>query len=348
MADTITIAVDAMGGDEGPQMTVPGVAAFLSDVSDARVVLHGNEGALAPLAAQDLKPFMDRVEIAHTDAVIAMDDKPAQAIRRRDTSMGNAIKSVKTGGANVAVSAGNTGALMAIAKLTLRMMPGIDRPAIVASWPNPNGMSAVLDVGANVECSAEQLVEFAIMGEAFHRAIHGKTKPTVGLLNIGTEDVKGHEEIKRAAKLIGDCALDMDFRGFVEGDGISLGHTDVIVTDGFTGNIALKTAEGAARLIAHYVREAYSENVGTKMAAMASMGVLKRIKDQLDPSRVNGGVFLGLNGLVVKSHGGTNPRGFAAALTVAHHMARSHFADEIASNLSRLDANKRLPAEGVV
>ncbi len=342
------IAVDAMGGDAGPEVTIPGVALFLDQAADdVDISLFGDKTQIQPHMAS-LQAQAHRVTVHHTAETVAMDEKPAQAIRRRETSMALAIKAVKDKTAAVAVSAGNTGALMAVAKLGLRTMPGIDRPAICASWPSPEGMGAVLDVGANVECSAEQLVEFAIMGEAFHRAVHGKAKPTVGLLNIGTEDVKGHDEIKRAAKLIRDCGLDMDFRGFVEGDGISLGHTDVIVTDGFTGNVALKTAEGAARLIAHYVREAYSESMASKMAAVASMGVLKRIKERLDPSRVNGGVFLGLNGVVVKSHGGTDAKGFAAALTVANQMAHSQFADEIAKNLNRLEDVRGLPTESVM
>jgi glycerol-3-phosphate acyltransferase PlsX len=225
---------------------------------------------------------------------------------------------------------------MAIAKVVLRMMPNVHRPAIAASWPTPDGYCVVLDVGANVDCAPRQLVEFAIMGEAFHRAVHGAARPSVGLLNVGTEELKGNEIVRAAAQLIKDADLDMNYAGFVEGDDISLGRVDVVVTDGFTGNVALKTAEGTAKLVAGFLREALKSDPLAMAGAVLSRGALKRLKDRMDPRSVNGGVFLGLNGAVVKSHGGTDGVGFATALRIAVEMARSNFRDEVGRNLQRL------------
>jgi glycerol-3-phosphate acyltransferase PlsX len=240
--------------------------------------------------------------------------------------------------ANAVVSGGNTGALMAIAMLRLRLQEGVHRPALVASWPTTKGFAAVLDVGANVSAEAAQLVEFAIMGEAFHRAVFGTARPKVGLLNVGSEDQKGHEEIRAAARLVRTARVDFEFAGFIEGDDISKGDVDVIVTDGFTGNIALKTAEGTARLVSGFLREALGSSLLSKAGALLAYPALKRLKARMDPSTVNGGVFLGLNGLVVKSHGGSDAKGFAAAVNVAVRMAKSHFRDEVGANLARLAA----------
>jgi glycerol-3-phosphate acyltransferase PlsX len=334
----IVLAIDAMGGDHGPGVTIAGLAAFHARQSVAhRYVVCGDlPGMEAALAAYPA--LKAHCTLQHTDVHVSMDEKPATALRKRGSGMAMTIDAVKSGAAHAAVSAGNTGALMAISKLALRMMPGVDRPALVASWPNPYGMGAVLDMGANVECSASQLVEFAIMGEAFHRAVHGTAKPRVGLLNIGSEEMKGVDSVREAAQMIRDQALDMNFIGFVEGDGISMGHADVIVTDGYTGNIALKTAEGTAKLISHFMKAAFTAGPLARLGALAALPVLKKLKERLDPSTVNGAVFLGLNGTVVKSHGGTNAKGFAAAISVASQMAQSDFAAEVARNLARVSA----------
>ena len=252
--------------------------------------------------------------------------------------MWNAVESVKAGEAHAAVSAGNTGALMAIARLLLRMVGTLDRPALVANWPTLGGVTAVLDVGANVICDAERLVEFAVMGVAYHRAVWHSHKPTVGLLNIGTEVDKGHEEVKGADRLLRDNDFDLDYRGFVEGDDIAKGVVDVIVTDGFTGNVALKTAEGLARFFRAELRKTFTASLLAKLGALIARRPLADMAERLDPSSINGGPFLGLRGIVVKSHGGADARGFANAIRVAMDLAGSDFAAEIDRNLERFAA----------
>ncbi len=336
MSSTVTISIDAMGGDRGPAEVVEAVAlAARRHGPAARFLIHGDEHALAPLLA--LHPDAQAVaQIRHTDTFVTMTDKPSDAIRRaRGSSMWNAIAAVRAGEAGVAVSAGNTGALMAISKVVLRMAPNAHRPAIAASWPTPHGYSVVLDVGANVSCAPRQLVEFAIMGEAFARAVHGQERPSVGLLNVGQEDMKGHEVVRAAADILKSSDLDIAYRGFVEGDDISLGAVDVVVTDGFTGNVALKTAEGAAKLVGGWVREALTRDISSKLGAALARGALMELKDRMDPRHVNGGVFLGLNGVVVKSHGGADAVGFATALRIAFDVARSNFLSEVEANLAR-------------
>jgi glycerol-3-phosphate acyltransferase PlsX len=252
-----------------------------------------------------------------------MEEKPGQALRRgRNTSMWRAIESVKNGEAQVVISAGNTGALMAMSMFQLRTLEGIDRPAIAALWPTKRGQSVVLDVGANVVVSAEQLVDFAVMGEAFARGILGLERPTVGILNVGEEDAKGHDAVKEAAQILRRVDLPIEFCGFVEGDDISEGTVDVIVTDGFSGNIALKTAEGMAKLIVFYLRTALRRSLFGRVGALFASGALKALRRKLDPRAANGGIFLGLNGVVVKSHGGADALGFAAALDMAIDMAK--------------------------
>jgi glycerol-3-phosphate acyltransferase PlsX len=283
--------------------------------------------------------------VRDAEKIIAMDVKPSQAMRQgKGSSMWNALASVETGEAQVAVSAGNTGALMAIAMLRLRKMDGVHRPALIANWPTAKGFVAVLDVGANVEADASQLVEFAIMGEAYQRAVRGEPRPRVGLLNVGSEDQKGHEEIRAAGRLIRQAGVDIDFHGFIEGDDISKGTVDVVVTDGFTGNVAIKTAEGTARLVAGFLREALSGGVLSRLGALLAYPALKRLKDRMDPRTVNGGVFVGLNGLVVKSHGGADGHSYAAAIDVAVRMAGSHFREEVVANLARLSIAEAAPA----
>lgn len=330
-----------MGGDHGPSVTVAGASRAAERLAGraVRFLLHGDSARLNAELARS--PGLTGVaEVRHTDKTIAMDEKPAQALRRsKGTSLWNAIEAVKTGEAHAAVSAGNTGALMAVSRLVLRMAaPGLDRPALVASWPTLKGVSAVLDVGANIESDAHQLVEFALMGEAFHRAVHGSKRPTVGLLNVGSEDMKGHEEVREAHAILKDGAFDLDYRGFVEGDDIGKGTVDVVVTDGFTGNIALKTAEGTARFIATVLRENLTADLPSKVGALVAAPALQRIRQRLDPGAVNGGPLLGLNGLVVKSHGGADAKGFANALKVAADLAASDYASEITRRMEQLGA----------
>ena len=340
MPQSLVISIDAMGGDHGPSVVVPSLkrAAERLQGKDVRFLLHGDEARITA-GLKHIGDIAARCEVRHTDQVIAMDEKPATALRRgKGSSMWNAVEAVKKGEAHAAVSAGNTGALMAISKLLLRMAaPGLDRPAIVASWPTSRGITAVLDVGANVQSDAAQLVEFAIMGEAFHQAVHGSEKPTVGLLNVGSEDVKGHEEVREAQTLLREGGFDIDYRGFVEGTDIAKGTVDVIVTDGFTGNIALKTAEGTARFISDLMKEALTSSPLSKMGALLAMGALKAMRARIDPNSLNGGPLLGLNGVVVKSHGGADAKGFANAIKVAADLAASNYAERIARNLERLD-----------
>lgn len=347
MGSEAVISIDAMGGDHAPRSVVAGAALAARGGAGVRYLLHGDQRQLEPLLAE----FPDCAaisEIRHTETSVSMTDKPSEALRRsRGSSMWNAVSSVKAGEARVALSAGNTGALMAISKLVLRTLHNVHRPAIAASWPTPQGFCVVLDVGANVEVDPRQLVEFAIMGEGFHRALYGSKMPSVGLLNVGSEDLKGNKTVQEAAQLLRTAKLDLNYIGFVEGDDISMGGADVVVTDGFTGNVALKTAEGTARLLGAFMREAYKADLLSKMGAALSYGALKRLKARMDPNNVNGGVFLGLNGMVVKSHGGVGPEGFANALRIGAEIAHSDFMSEVARNLGRLAAVETpVPAGG--
>jgi glycerol-3-phosphate acyltransferase PlsX len=338
LSKSLIISIDAMGGDHGPAVCVRGALIASQRIPDLRFQLHGDQALIeAELARMPaLRPL---VQVIHADRAIAMDEKPAQAMRRgKGTSLWAAVESVKNGEAAAVVSAGNTGALMAISKLQLRMAADLERPAIVASWPTARGMSAVLDVGANVESDAEQLVEFAIMGAAFHRAVHGSTRPTVGLLNVGSEDQKGHEDVREAHALLRATTLDLDYRGFVEGNDIAKGTVDVVVTDGFTGNIVLKSAEGLARYFANEIKATFKSSPLAMLGALIALPALNGMRRRLDPGRVNGGPLLGLNGIVVKSHGSADANGFAAAIKVAVDLARSDYSAEIALNVQRLMA----------
>jgi glycerol-3-phosphate acyltransferase PlsX len=343
----LVISIDAMGGDHGPSVVVPGVALACKRMQDQdiRFLLHGDGTKLE--AELKRSPAAACIcDIRHTDTVVAMDEKPAQALRRsKGTSLWNAVEAIRAGEAQAAVSAGNTGALMAISKLILRMAGGLDRPAIVASWPTTRGVTAVLDVGANIDSEAEQLVEFAIMGAAFHHAVHGSTRPTVGILNVGAEDVKGHQEVRDAHQILRGAEFDFDYRGFVEGDDIAKGTVDVVVTDGFTGNVALKTAEGMARFFSTLMKDALTSNMQSKLGALIAYPALRAMRNRIDPRSVNGGPLLGLNGIVVKSHGGTDAKGFANAVHVAADMARSDYAQEIARNMGRLSSALEKPLQ---
>lgn len=325
-----------MGGDNAPGVIVEGVAQFLAARPQSRVLLHGDEARLGPLLEAH-SGVADRCEIVHTDTAITSDMKPSQALRRgKGSSMWNALECVKDGRAAAAVSAGNTGALMAISMLVLRKMEGVHRPAMTAAWPTLRGRSVVLDVGANVEADAAQLVSFAIMGEAYARAILGIEHPSIGLLNIGSEEMKGHDEVREAHEWLRSANLGLNYKGFVEGDDISTGAVDVVVTDGFTGNVALKTAEGVARMLATRMREAFLSSLLSKMGALLARGGLGQLRTQMDPSNVNGGVLLGLGGVSVKSHGGTDARGFARACELAADLATSHYREEVAANLEKI------------
>ena len=330
-----------MGGDHGPAVVVPGVHDYIRrhGGEGVRFLFHGDEAAIAAEMTRS-RLTAETCEIRHTDKVVAMDEKPAQAMRRgKGSSLWNAVESVKSGEAGAVVSAGNTGALMAISKLILRMSaPGLERPAIVASWPTLKGVTAVLDVGANIESDAEQLIEFAIMGEAFHAAVHGSGRPTIGILNVGSEDMKGHEDVREAHAVLRAGGLDLNYHGFVEGDDIAKGTVDVVVTDGFTGNIALKTAEGTARFISALLKEALSSGVQAKLGALIALPALKAMGQKIDPSAINGGPLLGLNGIVVKSHGGANAKGFGNAIRIGVDLARSDYLAKVGEKMGKLDA----------
>ena len=331
------ISIDAMGGDHGPAVTVAGVARAIKALSGepVRFLLHGDAAALEAVLARS--PDVAAVsEIRAASGVIGSDAKPAHAMRRgKGTSMWNAIESVRGGEARAAVSAGNTGALMAISRLLLRMTGDMDRPALVANWPTLRGTSSVLDVGANVVCDADRLMEFAIMGVAYHRAVHKTSRPTVGLLNVGTETEKGHDDVRGADRLLRQFDLGFDYHGFVEGDDIAKGTVDVVVTDGFTGNVALKTAEGLARFFSAQLRTTFTGSLQAKLGALIARPALRKMAERLDTGSVNGGPFLGLNGIVVKSHGGADARGFSNAIVLAGRLARSDVAAEIERDLQR-------------
>ncbi len=335
---TITLSVDAMGGDFAPKAVVEGLEIARVRRPGVKYLLHGDETRLNELVSGKAG-LASSVSIRHASNVVAMDDKPSQALRRgRETSMWRAIDSVRQGEAQAAVSAGNTGALMAMAKFQLRPLDGIARPAIAAQWPTVRGQTVVLDVGANVGSEARHLVDFAVMGAAFARAIYGLPKPTLGLLNIGVEELKGNEHVKAAAQLLRDSGLPIQFQGFVEGDDISLGAVDVVVTDGFTGNVALKAAEGTAKLIGQYLKDALNRSWMSKLGAALASGAFRVLKTKMDPRSVNGGVFLGLNGLVVKSHGGTDGLGFASAVDLAVDMAQADLSNRIAADMASIQS----------
>lgn len=335
-ANALVLSVDAMGGDHGPKVTVPAVARALGKNPNLWVLMHGDEVQIGPELLK-LGSLSKRVVVQHTDQSIAMDEKPAQVLRRRGTSMMNAINSVKSKEAKAMVSAGNTGALMALSKMLLKMMADdLERPAIACSWPSVSGYKTVLDVGANVQSDAHQLIEFALMGAAFHRALRGKDRPVIGLLNVGSEDVKGHDEVREAHRLLREGEFAFDYHGFVEGDDLCLGHeADVIVTDGFTGNIALKTAEGVAKFIKQMLKDAFKSSPLAMLGAFLAQGALKSMGRKIDPGAANGGPLLGLKGIVVKSHGGADVAAFANALDVAISLAASGYEADITACLAR-------------
>jgi phosphate acyltransferase len=343
MGAPVTIALDAMGGDHGPSVVVAGAAIALVRHPEMRFVLVGDAARIEAEFA--LHPALaSRAKILHTDVAVAMDSRPSQALRkgRWRSSMWLALEAVRDGRADAAVSAGNTGALMAMAKFCLKTIAGVDRPAIAAIWPTIEAECIVLDVGANVGADSRQLVEFALMGASMARALFGIERPSIGLLNIGVEEVKGLDEIKKAAATLKDAPLPIEYRGFVEGDGVGRGAVDVVVTDGFTGNIALKTAEGTAKQIGEYLRAAMGRSLLARIGAVLAQGAFHALKEKMDPRQLNGGIFLGLNGIVVKSHGGTDATGFASAIDTAYDMASSGVVKRLASDVARFHAELQL------
>ncbi|MES2119693.1 MAG: phosphate acyltransferase PlsX [Pseudomonadota bacterium] len=341
MSGAPRIAIDAMGGDTGPVAMIAGASRALREDSSLRFAFYGDEAVLAQEVARH-RNLKDKAEIVHSPEAIASSEKPSQAIRRaRTTSMGMAINAVKEQKADAAVSGGNTGAMMAMSKLALRTMPGIDRPALAALLPTLGETDVImLDLGANTECDAQNLVQFAVMGSAYARTVLGLAQPRVKLLNIGTEELKGTDELKDAAALLREADyLPFRFAGFTEGDQLSRGEVDVVVTDGFSGNIALKTAEGTARFVTDLLRRAFTSSFRSKAGFALSRPALNLLQVQLDPNNHNGAVFLGLNGLVVKSHGSANAKGVANAIQVAASMVRNDITRKIGDDLDNFRAH---------
>jgi glycerol-3-phosphate acyltransferase PlsX len=334
-----------MGGDFGPEVVIPGAMKALDRHPDINFILYGLKDQCEPILERF--PKLKAKSVFHAcELAVAMDEKPSQALRRGRyiSSMWRSIEAVKSGEADVAVSAGNTGALMAMAKFCLRTMANIERPAIAAIWPTLRGESIVLDVGATIGADSAQLLDFALMGGAMARALFEIERPTVGLLNVGVEEIKGQEDVKEAGRLIREANLEsLDYFGFVEGNDIGKGTVDVVVTEGFSGNIALKTAEGTARQIGDYLRAAMTRTLLARVGYIFAKGAFDLLREKLDPSKVNGGVFLGLNGIVIKSHGGANAEAFAAAIDVGYDMSKNGLTQKIENDLTRYHAKRQPP-----
>jgi len=339
----VTIAVDAMGGDHGPSVTVPASLQFLEEHAEARVVLVGLEPALAEALAKSRSPAKARAAVRACSEVVTMDEPPADALRKKkDSSMRVAVNLVKNGEAQACVSAGNTGALMAIARFVLKTLPGIDRPAIASQLPTRKGVTTALDLGANVNCTPQQLVQFAVMGSALATAVEGIERPTVGLLNIGEEEIKGNDVVKTTAELLKSAPI--NFYGNVEGDDIYRGTTDVVVCDGFVGNVALKVSEGLVVMLYDFLRTEFTANAGRKLAALAAMPALNAFKKRVDPRRYNGATLVGLKGVVVKSHGSADRMGFVHAL----HKAHAEVVGDVLAKIAREVAGMPVAAEPAV
>ncbi len=331
-----TIALDAMGGDFGPEVVVPAAATALKELGGGvKFLLYGDE--------RKIQAFLDKhselkaiAEIRHTDQAIGNNEKLSAAIRRKDTSMRMAINAVKSGEAQSIVSAGNTGALMATAKMVLKCLPGINRPAIAGVFPSKQKDTVMLDLGANLACDAHILVQFAVLGAVCARIIKGQDNPSVGLLNIGSEDMKGPDQLREAAAILSNVDFPGRFRGFVEGHDITNGTVNVVVTDGFTGNVALKVAEGVGDLTGHFLKEAFMSSLFSRLSAVLGYGALKRLKKRVDPRFYNGGMFLGLNGICVKSHGGMDVYGFSQAILVAANLVEQGYNKRVAYEIEQL------------
>lgn len=347
MNQDIIVSIDAMGGDNGPSVIMAGCARALTRHPSLSFILHGDEAELKK-CVEELPALKEKIKIVHADVSIAMDEKPSQALRsgRGTSSMWKALQSVKDGDAHLAVSAGNTGALMAMSKFCLRMMPGVDRPVIAAIWPTLRGETIVLDVGANIGADARQLATMGVLGAAMARALLPVKKPSVGLLNIGEEEIKGQDNVREAAELLRHWDLkSLEYYGFVEGTDIGQGTTDVVVTEGFAGNIALKTAEGTAKQLSTYFRQAMASSFMARIGAFFAAGALKYLRRKLDPRRSNGGVFLGLNGIVIKSHGSIDGLGFAHAIEIGVDMAINDLNDKIQTDVALISAKTEIIVE---
>ncbi len=346
MTGSFTLAVDAMGGDKAPDMVVHGLEFAAERHPAARFLLIGDEPVLTRLLA-GYKRAKAACTVRHAPEVITNDMKPTAALRSRKSSMRMAIDAVASGEAAGLVSAGNTGALLTLAKIVIKALPGIDRPAMAAIGPSARGDVVMLDLGANVQCDVRNLVEFAVMGDVFARTVLGLTAPTIGLLNVGSEELKGDETVREAAEILRASHIGPQFHGFVEGHDITAGTTDVVVTDGFTGNVALKTGEGAMKLMGELLRQVFTSGLIAKFAYLLVRPGLDRLREWLDPRRYNGAVMVGLNGVVVKSHGGTDAQGFAHAIDVAMDMVTHRFNDRIREDLARISqAKQRAAASG--
>jgi phosphate acyltransferase len=337
MSEMVRIALDAMGGDHGPAVVVAGADIALARCPESEFRFFGNAAQITPLV--EARPALKSASrIIHTEIAVRMEDKPSQALRygRWKSSMWLAVDAIKKGDADVAVSGGNTGALMAMAKFNLKTLPGIDRPAIAALWPTLRGESIVLDVGASIGADAQHLVDLAVMGAATARILFGVERPSVGLLNIGVEEAKGLEQVREAGRILREEKLPgLDYSGYVEGDDIGKGTVDVVVTEGFAGNIALKTAEGTARQIAEYLRGAMNRTLSARIGYLFARSAFRQLREKMDPSKSNGGVFLGLNGIVIKSHGGADAEGFASAIEFGHGVVRDKLLAKITAALGR-------------
>ena len=343
MDKRLTIALDAMGGDRAPEVVVKGANIARDRHPEVDFLLFGDEGRIQPLL-RGLEKLGRVCTVRHTEVAVSGEDKPTSALRNgRRSSMRLAIDAVRDGDAAAVVSAGNTGALMAMAKVVLKTLPGIDRPAMAGLLPTQRGQCVMLDLGANIQCDAENLVQFAIMGEVYARTILGLKQPTIGLLNVGEEVFKGHEAVQTAAAILRTTSLPIKFHGFVEGDDPWSGTVDVVVTDGFTGNVAIKTAEGMVGLYSGLLRAAFRSTVLTRFGYLLVKSSLTELRTRLDPRRYNGAMLLGLNGIVVKSHGSTDAVGFANAIGVAVELAVRGFNDQIIEELRRVSEDQRSP-----
>ena len=343
MSHGITIALDAMGGDSAPGIVLKGADIARQRYPSIDYLLFGDEEMVRPLLAK-LPALSDTTTLVHTNEIVADDAKPSAALRSgRGSSMRLAIDAVADGRAAGVVSAGNTGALMAMAKFVLKMLPGIDRPAIASFFPTQRGESVMLDLGANIECDAENLVQFALMGDVFARTVLGLIEPTVGLLNVGEEDLKGNDAVRGASARLRLAVTPIRFYGFVEGDDIAAGTVDVVVTDGFTGNVAVKTAEGTAKLFAEFLEAAFRHSLPARIGYLFARGALRKLRMRCDPRRYNGAMLLGLNGIADKSHGSTDAFGFANAIGVAVDMNVNGFLNKIRVELARLSSVPSAP-----
>jgi glycerol-3-phosphate acyltransferase PlsX len=332
-----------MGGDYGPEVTIPASLDCLKNNPDLKLILVGDEAVIKQLLLQELADYQDRLTIHHASQCVGMDESPSKALKnKKDSSMRVAINLVRDGHADACVSAGNTGALMATARFVLKMIPGIDRPAIISTLPSIYGHTHVLDLGANVDCTAEHLFQFAIMGNELVKAVEGIDGPKVGLLNIGEEDMKGNEQVKSAAKLLENSSL--NYIGYVEGNSLNAGHikVDLIVTDGFVGNVALKSIEGAAKMIGSALKEAFGKNILTKLVGLIAYPVLKSFKQRIDPRLYNGASFLGLRGLVIKSHGGADVLAFRTAIQLAEVEVQKDVTRKISEQVEKILALREI------